>query len=154
MAKENTGLYLFFLVAGLFYVYYRHEQQTGGGAIPPGSAPSGVGILGGLLDFLGGVGTAATAGAPTTASHPAARPVASHPAARPAVHPIAAHPGAPSPYAQWQAIMAPPTGAQAHFGCSTCAGSRIGTWFDEGEPYPEMEVLPRYESFGNVGSLY
>jgi hypothetical protein len=183
MAKgENTLLYVFLLVGGLFYVYYRHEQTTAGGTAPPGSAPPGKGAIASVMDFLGGLGTAASAGAPTAAGGGGggAPDVCNHLSAqqmqspyyqqlchtdfghwlqgRQSVHPVAAthHPGVTNPYAQWQGIMAPPGGgtAQAHFGCASCPGSRIGTWFDEGEPDPEMEVLPRYESYGNVGSLY
>ena len=60
MAKEHVGWYLALLVAGLFYVYYRHEQQTQGGTVPPVSAGGPGpdlnlgGILGGVLNFFGG----------------------------------------------------------------------------------------------------
>jgi len=61
MAKgEHIGLYLGLLIAGLFYVYYRHEQQTQGGTVPPvshgGPGPQidAGGILGGILNLFGG----------------------------------------------------------------------------------------------------
>jgi hypothetical protein len=163
MAKgENTGLWIFLLVAGLFYVYYRHEQQTGGGKSPPGAAPSASQIGGGmvehLLDFLGGVGSAAHATGATAppAAHPAVHPaVAPHPATqRTAVHPVppTAHPlTGTDPYAQWRGILEPPMPPS---GAYYATSNHVGTWFDQAEPGPYMQSMPRQRFFGNVGGLF
>jgi hypothetical protein len=127
------------LVAGLFCVYYRHEQHTAGGTVPPGAAPpaaptgnTGTDIIHGILDFLGGVGTA-------PAATPAAGPHRYRQTVLPAHHPVtsqtAVHPTPPTtnpaadPYTQWRGILARPT---ANFACSSCGGgsNHVGTWFD------------------------
>jgi hypothetical protein len=90
----------------------------------------------GILDFLGGVGTAANT---SPAATPAAGPHRYRQTVLPAHHPVtpqtAVHPTPPTtnpaadPYTQWRGILAPPT---ANFACSSCGGgsNHVGTWFN------------------------